>query len=462
MTRAFSRNGRAVRHIHFIGIGGAGLSALARVMLGRGLAVSGSDVAASAVTDALADAGAKIFIGHAAENIAGADLIVVTSAAPQDNPEIAAAHLQQIEILKRRDFLRDATAGYKTIAVAGSHGKTTTSAMIAAILADAGIDPTAVIGGIIPAWQTNARAGNSEWFVIEADEYDYAFWGLSPFVAVVTNVDYDHPDLFTTPDVYQKAFAQFMAQVQPDGTIVVCGDETVAAQLAKQSARANVTYGINNQNDWRAENIRPNARGGVDFDAVFAEKTEASFSLAVPGTHNALNALAAVVVTRQCGVTYDVSWKTLSNFKGVGRRFQIHGTYNGAIIIDDYAHHPTEIRATLSAARMRYPNAKLVALFQPHTFTRTRALLDEFANALALADRVLVTEIYAAREQNDTGLSARALVERMAQDKAQFVETLTQAEQQLRQELHAGDVLVILGAGNVNQIAVRLTQENHA
>ncbi len=449
-------------HIHFVGIGGAGLSALARVMLGRGFVVSGSDAAASRVTDALQDAGAIIFIGHAAEHIAGADVIVMTSAATEDNPEIAAARLQQIPILKRRDFLREVTAGYKTIAVAGSHGKTTTTAMLATILTDAGFDPTVVVGGILPDWQTNARVGKSDWFVIEADEYDYAFWGLEPYIAVVTNVDYDHPDLFTTREVYQNAFAQFLSQTRSDGTIVVCGDEVVGRQLAQGSARAVVTYGFGETNDWRAATVQANASGGIDFAVFQTENELGQVALAVPGAHNALNALAALAVTRSIGISYDVSRAGLAKFQGVGRRFQVHGTFHGATVIDDYAHHPTEIRATLGAARLRFPGARIWAVFQPHTFTRTRALLDEFAAAFAQADRVLVTDIYAAREQDVSGLSGRDLVARMDAHKTEFVQSPEQAEARLREELRAGDVVLMLGAGNVNQVAARLVQENHA
>ncbi len=450
------------RQIHFVGIGGAGLSALARVMLGRGARVSGSDAAASDVTHALARAGAKIFIGHAAENIAGADLVVVTSAAAQDNPEIVAAHLQNIPILKRREFLRAVTAGYDTLAIAGSHGKTTTTAMVATILTDAGLDPTVVVGGIVPAWQTNARVGTGRWFVIEADEYDYAFLGLTPYLAVVTNVDYDHPDLFPTQQVYQNAFAQFLGRTRADGAIVVCGDEGAARALAVQSGQPVIMYGTGGDNAWRAENVVVNANGGMDFTLFQGENELGTLSLQVPGTHNVLNALAALVVTQRCGVSYHVSRESLAKFQGVGRRFQIHGTFHGATLIDDYAHHPTEIRATLSAARMRFPEARLWALFQPHTFTRTRALLEEFAGAFQTADRVLVTDIYAARERDAAGLTGAALVERMDAQKTRYLSTLMQAEQVLRAELRAGDVLVVLGAGDVNRVVANLMQDNHA
>lgn len=466
MNKPLRQASRAIawrgRHIHFVGIGGAGLSALARVLLGRGAIVSGSDAKPSAVLRELENAGAKIFVGHAAENIVGADAVVITSAATLDNPEIAAAHLQNIPVLKRREFLREITAGYKTIAVAGSHGKTTTTAMLALILTAAGLDPTVVVGGTIPEWQTNARVGKSEWFVIEADEYDYAFEGLEPFVAVVTNVDYDHPDLFPTRDAYQNVFARFMAQTRADGALVVCGDERAARALARSSGRAVVTYGLTADNVWRAVTVKPNARGGMSFQVNQGGQALGEIELATPGAHNVLNALATLAVTRLIGASFDSARATLAKFHGVGRRFQIRGAFHGATIIDDYAHHPTEIRATLQAARTRFPDAKIWAVFQPHTFTRTNALWDEFANAFDDADNILVTEIYAAREQNLLGLSSRALAERMRARKARFTASLEQAEIILRKELRAGDVVVTLGAGDVNQIAARLMRENYA
>ncbi len=450
------------RHIHFVGIGGAGLSALARVTLGRGDRVSGSDAAASAATDALAQAGAQIFIGHAAENIAGADMLVVTSAAAADNPEIVAAQAQNVPLLKRREFLRELTAGYDVIAVAGSHGKTTTSALIATILSEAGLDPTAVIGGTVPIWGTNARVGESKWFVIEADEYDYAFWGLTPYLAVVTNVDYDHPDLFPTRASYQAAFAAFMAQTRAEGAVIVCGDDDAARALAASSGRKALAYGLGAGNVWRAEKLVANARGGADFDVFCGDAEIGAFSLQIPGAHNVLNALAALVVTRWCNVSYQVSRESLAKFSGVRRRFQIHGTFHGAMIIDDYAHHPTEIRATLSAARMRFPKARIWALFQPHTYTRTRALLAEFADAFQDADRVLVTDIYAARERDTLGVSGAALAAQMDARKAQYVPSLAHAAALLRAELQAGDVLLALGAGDVNRVAAELVQDNYA
>lgn len=447
-----------MKHIHFIGIGGAGLSALAYILLARGYKVSGSDTAPGAVTETLAKRGARIFVGHAPQYVEGADCVVTTSAATADNPEIVAALLQQIPVLKRREFLRTITAGYDVIAVAGSHGKTTTTALIAVILTAAGLDPTVVVGGILAEWGVNARAGQSQWFVIEADEYDNAFLGLVPEVAVLTNVDYDHPDLFPTPEQYRAAFATFLAQIHTEGLVIVCGDEPVACALASASARRVRTYGLNPGNDWRAAGVERNDHGGMTFAVERGTKRMGSVSLRIPGEHNVLNALAALAAADAAGIAFDTAGPIVETFTGVARRFQLRGTYHGAVLIDDYAHHPTEVRATLRAARLRYPQARLWALLQPHTFTRTRALLDEFAAVLREADCVLVTEIYAARERDSLGISGREVVEQMGTHRARFVATLEEAETILRNELRAGDVLITFGAGHVNQVAERLSE----
>lgn len=451
------------QRIHFIGIGGAGLSALAQVMLGRGFVVSGSDPAApNRVTDYLEKRGATIFSEHEAGNIAGADLIVTTSAARADNPELVAAHLQQIPIFKRREFLREVTRGYDVIAVAGSHGKTTTTAMIARILEEAGLDPTAIVGGTVPEWDTNARVGTSRWFVIEADEYDYAFLGLEPKIAVLTNVDYDHPDLFPTRAAYRDAFEAFLKQTRMDGVCIVWGDDGAASELAQRADQRVIRYGVGQENDWRVGNIAANALGGSDFSVFRNNHLLSNGSLQIPGTHNVLNALAAIAAAQQANVSLDAALNTLKTFGGVARRFQVLGSFHGAVVVDDYAHHPTEIRATLSAARLRFPSARIFALFQPHTFSRTHALMDEFADAFDDADVVLITEIYAARERDEAGLTSQEIVARMNRRAAQHVGSLEQAEEILRKELRAGDVLITLGAGNVNRVAQDLVGNKNA
>jgi UDP-N-acetylmuramate--alanine ligase len=338
----------------------------------------------------------------------------------------------------------------------------TTTALIAMMLEEAGLDPTAVVGGIVPAWNTNARVGKSKWFVVEADEYDYAFLGLEPKIAVLTNVDYDHPDLFPTRAEYQNAFAEFLAQTREDGALIVCGDEHAASALAARVGRKVIRYGLGETNAWRATDLGVNAAGGNNFK-IFQEKHFVGDAASkIPGEHNVLNALAAMAVAQECEIAFDVSRSTLAKFIGVERRFQIRGAFHGAMLVDDYAHHPTEIRATLQAARQRFPNARVVALFQPHTFTRTRALWDEFANAFQDADVVLLAEIYAAREKEDAGLSSRALAGRITREHVRFVATLAEAETMLRDELRGGDVLVTLGAGNVNQVIARLLENENA
>lgn len=450
------------RHIHFVGIGGVGLSALAAVMLARGNVISGSDPNATAQTRSLAQQGATIYQGHAGENVNGADLIVTTSAAHADNPELLAARALGIPVLKRREFLRQMTEGYSVIAVAGSHGKTTTTAMIGVTLEAAGLDPTVIVGGVVPEWNSNARAGQGEWFVIEADEYDYAFLGLEPTIAVVTNVDYDHPDLFATSAAYQSAFAEFLEQVKSGGTIVVCGDEPTARTLALASGRTVRTYGLGADNALRAAEMSSQAGGGIACTVRQDDKTLGRLELTVPGAHNVLNALGAIGAAQLAGASFAQAKQALEGYGGVARRFQVRGAFHGAILIDDYAHHPTEIRATLRAARQRYPQKRIWAVFQPHTYSRTRALLDEFAACFGDADRVLVTQVYAAREQNDMGFSAQELVRRIETPPAQFVSSLAAAEEVLRAQVMVGDVVLALGAGDVNQVVERLSRNENA
>ncbi len=442
------------RRVHLIGIGGIGLSAIARVLLARGDAVSGSDLQSSTITDDLATRGVKVFIGHRAENVGNADIVLVTSAARDDNPEIVEARRHGIRIVKRYDFFQELTAGRTTIAVAGTHGKTTTTGMIAMILVDAGFDPDAIIGGIIPELGGNARAGHGKYFVIEADEYDRAFLGLRPVIAVVTSIEMDHPDIFHDEDQVAKAFHEFMARVPHGGLIVGCGDmERVGREMAKFEGTRIVRYGLEAANDWRATDVRLNADGGCDFSVWRGTMRVGEFGLRIPGKHNVLNALAAFVVADHVGIDLNQAGKTLKNFRGAARRFEIKGEFHGVTIIDDYAHHPSEIRATLAAARARYPDRKIWAVFQPHTYSRTRALLDGFAKAFDNADYVIVTEIFAAREQESKGISGKQVVDRMNNPAARFVASLGECIELLEKELRAGDVLITLGAGDVYRVA---------
>ena len=439
--------------IHLVGIGGIGLSAIARVLIARGVLVSGSDQTASPLTDELARLGAKIFIGHRAENVGEVDLVLVTSAAPDDNPEIIAARAHNIRIARRNDFFPDLTEGKTTIAIAGTHGKTTTTGMIAVILAEAGLDPDAIIGGIIPELNSNARVGKGKYFVVEADEYDRAFLGLRPTISVVTNIEFDHPDKFSDLEDVTRAFREFIALAPMYGWVIGCGDaERVATELPNARART-MRYGLDAENDWSASALRPNAEGGNDFTVWQRGERIGDFRLQIPGKHNVLNALAAIAVAHAVGIDLNAVRQSLRHFRGAARRFEVKGDVRGVTLVDDYAHHPTEIRATLFAARERFRGRAIWAVFQPHTYSRTAALLNEFANAFEHADHVIITEIFAARERDARGISGEQIIARMNHRDARFIATLDACATFLESNVRAGDVLITLGAGDVNRVA---------
>ncbi|MBI3913138.1 MAG: UDP-N-acetylmuramate--L-alanine ligase [Chloroflexi bacterium] len=444
------------QRIHIVGIGGIGLSAIARVLLARGVAVSGSDLVASPITGELGKLGAKIFIGHRADNVGNADLLLVTSAARQDNPEIIAARARLIRVDKRYDFFPKLTAGKKTIAIAGTHGKTTTSAMIALMLTNAGLDPTAIIGGMIPEWQANARAGNGEYFVIEADEYERAFLGLTPQIGIVTNIEMDHPDIYRDEDDVAGAFREFIQRILRQGTLIVCGDSVRAAREAKYSNARVIRYGFAETNDLRAQDIRANAQGGNNFTAWRAGAPVGEFQLRVPGKHNVLNALASIAVAEHLGIPRGIAQATLRAYRGAARRFELKADSGGIAIVDDYAHLPTEIRVTLAAARERFPGRAVWAVFQPHTFSRTRALLHDFANAFEDADHVIVADIYAAREKDDGSVHSRLIVAEMHHPDARYIAKLDEIAPRLNTEIARAAVVLTMGAGDVNRVGDQL------
>ncbi len=447
------------QHIHFVGIGGAGLSALAHIMLARGWHVSGSDREASPRLDALREAGARVFVGHDAAFLGDADVVVVSSAVPDDNPEVVAARQKGIPVYKRDKWLPVITRGYDLIAVAGTHGKTTTTAMIALALVDAGLDPTVVIGGEVPQLGGNARAGDGHLFVLEADEYDYAFIGLEPYIAVVTNVEHDHPDMFPNQEAVQRAFQRFVAQVRPDGLLVACGDDPGAralAEWARASGIRTVTYGLEPDNTWRATDVRLNEVGGFNFTVIHDGERVGGFQLQVPGEHNVLNATAAVAVAVHLGLSVASVQATLRRFVGAVRRFELVGRVGHILLFDDYAHHPSEVRATLRAARQRFGQRPVWVVFQPHTFSRLAALMDEFADAFTDADRLFVSDVYGARETNTWGISARDLVERVQQPPATYLPTPGEILEALVRELPDDAVVFILGAGDITALGPRL------
>jgi UDP-N-acetylmuramate--alanine ligase len=436
-------------HVHLVGIGGIGLSAIARVLHGWDYRVSGSDQDPSALTEALAAEGMTIYDGHRAEHVSGAELLVVSSAVPETNPEIAEARRQSLPVVRREQFLSELTVNRTTIAVAGTHGKTTTSAMIAWILAQAELDPTFIVGGVLQNLGTNAQAGAGPYFVIEADEYDRAFLGLRPDVAVVTTLEHDHPDCYPTFRDMWDAFTAFAERVVPGGLLVICGEDKKARQLgeSRESEGGRIeTYGLDQQWNWRAEGVE--LGNSAAFEVWHHDKRLGICALQVPGRHNVLNALAALAAATELGVDFDVAAAALTRFRGTARRFEVKGQAAGVTVVDDYAHHPTEIRATLAAARSKFPQRIIWAVFQPHTYSRTATLLKGFAAAFDDADHVVVTGIYAAREKDTLGISGADVVNRMNHPDARFVETLEGALTVLLDRVQPGDIVITMGAGD--------------
>ncbi len=404
-------------HIHLVGIGGTGLSAIAGFLLERGFEVSGSDQRPNEATDALAVRGVVIHRGHRAENVAGADIVLISSAVHESNPEVVAAEAAGIPIVKRAQLLGPLMHGQHGIGVAGTHGKTTTTSMIAIILLRSGLDPSIIVGGRLslgPAEGMQAfsnissRAGKGP-FVIEADEYDGMFLGLELEVGVVTNVEWDHVDCYPTPAAFSEAFRKFVGQIPAAGMLVACADD--AGALALTSALAPgvrvETYGLAEDADWQARALSSNAQGGFDAEVWRGGEHVADLSLPVPGRHNVRNALAALAVANWHQIKPRLAAKMLHDFHGAGRRFEFIGEVGGVIVIDDYAHHPTEVAATLSAARLRYPTRRIWAVFQPHTYSRTQALLYDYAHSFEDADRVLLLDIYARARRSTWVCTAR-------------------------------------------------------
>jgi UDP-N-acetylmuramate--alanine ligase len=452
-------------HVHLIGIGGSGLSAIAQVLLESGYTVSGSDRALSPLAENLIRAGARVQIGHDAENVTGADVVVRSSAIPDDNLEVVAALAQGIPVLKRSEFLGQLMAGKTCVAIAGTHGKTTTTGMIAWMLTTLGQDPSFIVGGILKNGQTNAHAGQGDVFVIEADEYDRMFLGLSPKIMVITNVEHDHPDCYPTVEDYENAFVEFSDRLQAGGTLIGCVDDPGAASVlhqAEKNGRQIFSYSIGYGSDFQARNLERNANGGFSF-ALYRRwapgnvELLAQIALRVPGEHNVLNCLAALATADRLGFPLDQAISALQNFEGTGRRFEVRGVVDGITMIDDYAHHPTEIRATLAAAHATFPGHRIWAVWQPHTYSRTRALYAEFISAFRSAAQVIVTEIYAAREPKQD-FSAAELIAPMDHPAARFIPTLPQVVDYLVEHLKKDDVVLVLSAGDADQVSTQVLE----
>ncbi len=444
-----------MKHIHLIGIGGTGLSAIARVLLESGYRVSGSDRSSSPLSEALAADGVKIMIGHDSGNIRGADLIVRSSAIADDNPEVLAALKAGIPVQKRSEFLDQMLANKLSIAVAGTHGKTTTTAMIAWMLVKLDQDPSYIVGGVLKNLNRNAHAGKGPIFVIEADEYDRMFLGIRPKLLVVTNIEHDHPDCFPTPEKYYEAFLEFTGQLEESGTILGFGDNPGSARLiADVSKRGQMTftYGLNPSNDYQGRNLIINEMGGFDLDVCYHNSLLGRLQLQVAGEHNACNAISSAAIAHQLGLPLNEAFSALRGFRGTSRRFDVLGEADGITVIDDYAHHPTEIRATLAAARAKYPARRIWAVWQPHTFSRTQSLQREFASSFGDADQVIITAIYAAREVQ-TDFTADQLLRSMKHPAARYAASLDDATGYLLKEMLPGDVLIVLSAGDADQVS---------
>ncbi len=451
-----------MKHIHLIGIGGTGLSAIARVLLEKGYTVSGSDRTASPLFRAITSTGAQTFIGHAPEQIKGADIVIRSSAISEENPEVMAAKSEGVPVLKRAEFLQELTKGKDTIAISGSHGKTTTTAMLAWILDQLGTDPSFIAGGVVNQLKCNARAGTGPYFVIEADEYDNMFLGLSPQVAIITNIEHDHQDCFPTKADYRAAFIAFLERIQKDGIGLLCLDNPETNALYKRMRQLPthvLGYGTNPIADYIADEIKVSP-ATTQFDLLRKQRTGkitnmGHINLKIPGHHNVLNAIAALSTIHQLGLCLPHAIKALGQFSGVGRRFEILGKVNGVTIIDDYGHHPTEIAATLKAATAHFPGQNIWAIWQPHTFSRTQSLEKGFIQALNLADRVVVLKIYAAREINP-GYSSSIIAEKLSQQKAIYREDFSSATHYLLDNLTHNDVAIIFSAGDATCISQSL------
>jgi UDP-N-acetylmuramate--alanine ligase len=442
-----------IRKIHFIGIGGIGMSGIAEVLINLGYQVSGSDLKESEITRRLAELGGTISYGHRRENLADVDVVVTSTAVRADNPEVLEAHRRLIPVIPRAEMLAELMRMKYGIAIAGTHGKTTTTSMVATVLTHCGIDPTAVIGGRLDAFGSNAKLGEGKYLVAEADESDGSFLKLSPTIAVVTNIDADHLDYYRDLDQIREAFINFINKVPFYGLAVLCLDDPNIQALIPLVGKRMTTYGINSQADFSASAIEHAADRTV-FTVHYRGKTLGRLGFRMPGRHNVLNALAAVAVGIELDLPFAAIADGFKDFGGVGRRFQIKGEVGGVMVVDDYGHHPAEIKATLAAARAGWQR-RVVTVFQPHRYSRTRALFDEFVTAFYQADHLVVMDVYAAGEEPLPGVSAAALAAGISghgHRSCVFAADRPAVLADLREAVRPGDMVITLGAGNVWQV----------
>ena len=443
------------QHAHFIGIGGIGMSGIAEILLSLDMKVSGSDLRRGPVTDRLASLGATIYEGHQAGNVSGATVVVTSSAVGAANPEVLEAHARKIPVIQRAEMLAELMRLEYGIAIAGMHGKTTTTSMVASVLSAGGLDPTVVVGGRVDALGSNARLGTTQYLVAEADESDRSFLKLSPILAVVTNLDREHMDCYRDMADVEHAFLDFMDKVPFYGAVTACLDNPQLAAILPRARRRVFTYGTAPEADFRLEFLVAGEGRFARFQVVTREGPLGPFELHVPGRHNVLNATAAVAIARQLEVPEEKIAEGLNNFRGVDRRFQQRGQVRGVTVVDDYGHHPTEIRATLAAAR-ECGHKRVFVVFQPHRYTRTLDLLEEFSGAFRDADTVIVLPIYAASEEPIPGVTAERLAGRIQGPAVHFAPEFADAVLLVVTQVREGDLILTLGAGNVSQLAPQI------
>jgi len=463
------RNGNGIpKRVHLVGAGGIHMSAIGQILLQRGHTVTGSDLALSEHTRRIEALGGRVYVGHAASNVGDAELVVTTAAAKADNLELREAAARGITVLSRAEMVQKLLAGRDVIAVAGTHGKTTTSSMAAVMAVRGERDPLVLIGGDVrDLGDANARDGAGSLAIVEADEYAGAFLQYEPRIAVITNIEADHLDYYGTPERLRETFMDFAKRVTDDGVLIVCGDNPWAAELAAtrtaEGARVE-RYGIDDSTaTWRATKVRGNDRGGMDFIVLLDGQELGRISLPVPGRHNVLNALGALAASMRGGVDFHRAAAAAANFQGAKRRFELVGevevTGGLVTVMDDYAHHPTEVRATLSAARARFPGRRLVACFQPHTYTRSQYLLEEFRTCFEGLDSLYLLRTYEARENPDRGMDARSLATEITRPTPVYLDSFQEATERIASDLRGGDVFFTIGAGDVTELGPMVIEQ---
>ncbi len=457
--------GAIPQRVHLVGVGGIHMSGIAQILRARRHDVSGSDLYLSPLTQRLEALGVTVHQGHDAANVDEAELVVYTSAAKEDNPELAEARRRGIPSIKRAEMVARLMEGKRVVAVAGSHGKTTTTALIAYVLWRAGRSPTFMVGGEMVDLETNAMPGDGPHFVVEADEFDAAFLNYRPDIALVTNIEPDHLDYYGSFERLTETFRRFLSQVQPEGNIVACRDNPALQALLWKSAGDDVnipvhvvSYALQQEADWTAEKISPKGVDGSAFVVKFRREVFGTFETRLPGSHNVSNALGAIAVGHLLGVSAEEMRRPIAEFRGVRRRFELVGEAAGVIVMDDYAHHPTEVMATLAAARERFPGRRLVCLFQPHTYSRTAYLLEGFRSCFRDCDVLLIAETYAAREEPSAGMSAEALAGEISEPPAGYAGGLDDAASAVASVLKPGDVFFTIGAGDVDRVGPQVLE----